>query len=315
VTVADGAPPVAVQVTCTPTAVGARTATLTVETNDPANPSVTYTLSCVGLAPGTTPRGDFDRDTQTDLFFRHEATGDNVVWFLDGVSLVGSGATSPALPDTNWTLAGLGDLNADGHTDLVWHNRLRGLVLFWYLDGLTRAGATYTTPPQVADTGWRVVSAADFNQDGKPDLLWRHGVSGQIVVWYMDGATLLSGTFTTPSALPDPGWAIVGTADFNSDARPDILWHHAGSGQVVVWHMSGASLLGGTFTDPAALTDAAWRLVATGDFNDDGKPDLVWRHTGSGQVVAWFLDGPRLVGGSFTTPPAVDPAWAIAGPR
>jgi hypothetical protein len=315
VTVADGAPPVAVQLTCTPSAVGPRTATLTVETNDPASPSVTYTLNCVGLAPGTTPRGDFDRDTRTDLFFRHDVTGDNVVWFLDGVTLAGSGATSPALPDTNWALAGLGDLNGDGGTDLVWHNRLRGLVLFWYLDGLTRVGATYTTPPQVADTSWSVVSAADFNQDGKPDLLWRNGTSGQIVVWYMDGPTLLSGTFTTPSALPDLGWVIVGTADFNSDARPDILWHHTGSGQVVVWHMSGATLLGGTFTDPPALADTGWRLVATGDFNLDGKPDLVWRHSGSGQIVAWFLDGTRLVGGGFTTPPAVDPVWKLAGPR
>src|SRR6185503_4391800 len=126
---------------------------------------------------------------------------------------------------------------------------------FWYLDGLTRTGLTYTTPSQVSDVSWRVVSAADFNRDGMPDLLWRNVTSGQIVVWYMNGPTLVSGTFTTPSALPDTGWSIVGTGDFNSDARPDILWYHSVSGQVVVWYMDGASLLSGTFTDPPALSD------------------------------------------------------------
>ena len=316
VNVADGAPPVIVQLSCVPSVAGPRTATLTVATNDPLTPSATYTLNCVGLPPGTTPRGDFDLDTRTDLVFRHDVSGQNVVWFLNGVSLVGAGETSPALPNPDWKLAGLGDLDGDGQTDLVWHNDRRGLVLFWYLDGLTRTGATYTTPPQVADTGWKVVSAADFNLDGRPDLLWRHGVSGQIVLWYMDGATLVSGTFTTPAALPDTNWSIVGTGDFNSDGRPDILWHHAVSGQVVVWHMNGAALLDGTFTDPPALADTSWRLSATGDFNADGKPDLVWRHSGSGQVVVWYLDGPRLTGGSFTDPPAVsDLNWKVVGPR
>jgi len=42
----------------------------------------------------------------------------------------------------------------------------------------------------------------DFDSNGRTDILWRHEVSGQNVVWSMDGAVRQSGTFTTPSTLP-----------------------------------------------------------------------------------------------------------------
>jgi len=58
------------------------------------------------------------------------------------------------------------------------------------------------------------------------------------------------------------------------------------SGQTVLWYMNGATpiataTLGG---------DADWTIVKTGDFNGDGKSDLLWRHT-SGLVVQWLMNG------------------------
>ncbi|NJL92545.1 MAG: choice-of-anchor D domain-containing protein [Anaerolineae bacterium] len=41
-----------IEFTCTPTAPGTRSATLTFNTNDPALPSVNYTLQCTGIQPG-----------------------------------------------------------------------------------------------------------------------------------------------------------------------------------------------------------------------------------------------------------------------
>ncbi len=48
-TLANGAPAQTVQLGCTPQAVGARAATLTLTTNDPARTSVAYDLACTGL--------------------------------------------------------------------------------------------------------------------------------------------------------------------------------------------------------------------------------------------------------------------------
>ncbi|HEY1014002.1 MAG TPA: choice-of-anchor D domain-containing protein [Herpetosiphonaceae bacterium] len=58
--IANGAAPQNVPVTCAPAGLGIRTATLTLNTNDPTKPTVSYNLSCAGasppdpvLAPGT----------------------------------------------------------------------------------------------------------------------------------------------------------------------------------------------------------------------------------------------------------------------
>jgi subtilisin family serine protease len=39
------------------------------------------------------------------------------------------------------------------------------------------------------------------------------------------------------------------------------------------------------------------------DVNGDGRADLVWRNTRTGQVAVWFLDGPMLLGGVLVDAP------------
>src|SRR6185503_127100 len=60
--------------------------------------------------------------------------------------------------------------------------------------GFTLSPREFGTPP------WGDTRAADFDGDGRTDdIVWRHQVSGQNVVWFMDDATLISGAFTNPS--------------------------------------------------------------------------------------------------------------------
>ena len=37
------------------------------------------------------------------------------------------------------------------------------------------------------EVNWKIVGVADYNGDTKPDLLWRNSVSGENVVWWMNG--------------------------------------------------------------------------------------------------------------------------------
>jgi hypothetical protein len=49
------------------------------------------------------------------------------------------------------------------------------------------------------------------------------------------------------------------------------------------------------------------------DFNGDGKPDLLWRHT-SGRTTIWYMDGATWNGGYADVVPTVsDPNWSIVG--
>ena len=43
---------------------------------------------------------------------------------------------------------------------------------------------------------WKIQDAADFNDDGKADILWRN-TSGDLVMWQMNATTILSNTFIT----------------------------------------------------------------------------------------------------------------------
>jgi hypothetical protein len=263
------------------------------------------------------PGADFNADGRADLVWRHDTSGENVLWLMNGATLVsGTFTTPPTLADPGWRIVGTNDFNADGRPDLLWRHGGSGENVLWYMNGTVLQGGVFLTPASLPDLGWGMSGTGDFDVDGKPDILWRHGSSGQIVIWYMNGATLVNGTFTTPSVLADVGWQAVGTGDFNFDGRADILWRHVTSGENVVWYMNGSVLISGTFLNPPSLPDVGWRMVATGDYNQDGKVDIVWRHSGSGQNVIWFMDGVDLISGTFTTPSTLaDPGWKIVGPR
>ncbi len=48
---------------------------------------------------------------------------------------------------------------------------------------------------------------------------------------------------------------------------------------------------------------------AVGDFNGDGKPDILWRNTGSGELYLWYMDGTsRTSGASIAT---VELNWIV----
>jgi FG-GAP-like repeat/Beta-propeller repeat/Putative binding domain, N-terminal len=135
--------------------------------------------------------------------------------------------------------------------------------------------------------------AGDFNADGHPDLMWQLNSTGQVAIWYLDGAQgnayeswnwLAAGSMT--------GWTLRGAADFNGDGHPDLIWQYDATGQVAVWYMGGAQ--GDTYQSFGWLNSsglAGWTLVCAADFNGDGHPDLVWQNDSTGQVAVWYMGG------------------------
>ncbi|MCL4504354.1 MAG: PKD domain-containing protein [Deltaproteobacteria bacterium] len=243
------------------------------------------------------------------LFWRNGATGQNAFWNMNGVTLTGTAMLPSVDAASGWQVLGVGDFNGDGERDLLWRNGLSGQNAVWYMNGGTLTGSALL-PSLPPNSGWQIVGVADFNGDNKPDILWRHA-SGQNAVWYMNGVTL-TGTASLPSVDPASGWQIVGVADFNADGKPDLLWRNGLTGQNALWYMNGVTLTGTAFL-PSLPPNSGWQIVGVADFNGDGKPDLLWRNSLSGQNGFWYMDGVTLSGSAFITSLDAASGWVIQG--
>lgn len=141
----------------------------------------------------------------------------------------------------------------------------------------------------------------DLDGDGQQDLVLAHG-SGELERWRMNGTTRASATAITPAA-PGAPWQVVASDDFNGDRHADLVFWNAASGAVEFWLMNDAGRLGA----PVALGGAParpvdWRPAASGDFNGDGAPDLLWRHQATQELQVWMLAGTTKIGESNPSP-------------
>jgi FG-GAP repeat len=76
--------------------------------------------------------------------------------------------------------------------------------------------------------------------------------------------------------------------------------------------MNGASIVSSSFTSTPSV-DNSWKITGTGDFNGDGKSDILWRND-LGTTSVWQMDGATVVSASLTSVPSVDNSWKIAAP-
>src|SRR5438105_293174 len=113
--------------------------------------------------------------------------------------------------------------------------------------------------------------------------------TGGNAVWFMNGATVVSGAFLSYASL-SLDWQFGGAADFNGDGKPDIFLHNTMNGSTVLWYMDGTTVTGGVFLSVPAV-GSGMAVAAIADFTGDGKPDIVWRNTATGAVELWTMDG------------------------
>ena len=53
-----------------------------------------------------------------------------------------------------------------------------------------------------------------------------------------------------------------------------------------------------------------WTIADTGDYNGDGKSDILWRGA-DGEIAGWAMDGDQILGTAIGTANAGD-HWMIA---
>ena len=154
---------------------------------------------------------------------------------------------------------------------------------------LTDGPASLGTPqPAISIThnGYKHgLAAQDFNGDGTSDLVLQND-NGLIVL-----LTTQNLAVTGSYSFGDPGgsWHAVGIADLDGNGTPDVLFQHD-NGAIVDYLTTGGN---GTQVAGGFLLDnpgSAWHVRGTGDFNGDGKADIVLQND-SGLIVVDYTNG------------------------
>jgi hypothetical protein len=273
---------------------------------------------------GYQPYADFNGDGKTDILWRYSGSpseGINMVWLMDGVTKIGSNRWVEPEEDLNWKPVGTGDFNNDDKTDILFRyygtGNMAGRNKVWFMDGIKKIGEAYLQ--RVVDVNWRIEGTGDFNNDGKTDIMWRYYGSpseGINMIWLMDGVTKIGGNNWIQRVI-DVGWKMVGSGDFNNDGKCDILWRYYSSpseGINMIWHMDGLTKIGKNVWLPRQA-DLDWDIGGTGDFNGDGKTDILWRKYGTeakkGTNMVWYMDGKTRLGSPGYLPFLGNVCWKI----
>lgn len=134
-----------------------------------------------------------------------------------------------------------------------------------------------------------------------------------MAAWFMDGTKLKAGTMLTPTTTGDRNWRVVGAADMDGDGGVDLVFQHSGNGMLAAWLMDGVTLRQALLLNPSAPGQSGWRVVGTGDFNNDGKADLVFQHN-DGTIAFWLMNGTNLVSGRvLESSQSLGSSWRVRG--
>ena len=219
-------------------------------------------------------------------------------------------------PAGTWSSFLVGDFNGDGRDDIA---ALNLTTQQWFV-GIS-SGRSVTDPaPQFVISPWGRVDAvatipatprrwvdlrtADFNGDGRADLLARDALTNQWWVSLSTGTSFAASRWATwlPGSYVDTR-----VVDFNLDGLFDIVSRNSATGQ---WFVSFSD--GSTFESVMSPSQVLWTTWAAGtytsvqiaDVNGDGLMDLVGQRVNGGAIQTSLTQfDPLAISGVSSTPP------------
>jgi len=225
--------------------------------------------------------GDFNSDGKTDIvvaIIDGDSTADGLLFLNDGTGNFGQPqeiqrSETFSIHQPEKVVAT--DLDGDGALDLIFIHGSVGTAGIYKGKG----GGGFTPQPNVGIGFFTASAIADFNSDGRSDLLIVGSGSGQdeIRIFLNDG----TGGFGEPVRTPakEDVFSVSGAVadDFNGDGKTDVVLRISNR---LNFRETGIRLFiattDGRFNEPIGYHPSVVApAMASGDFNHDGLPDIV----------------------------------------
>jgi VCBS repeat protein len=250
-------------------------------------------------------QGDYNGDGRTDFAFYSSGDGNWFSGLSDGSKLgwrqISNTTPFGDLADGNhWIASGDFDHDAAHTTDFAFYYAGDGNWFIGHSDGQSLswrlAGNTVGFGSLLDGRHW--MSSGDFDQDGKTDVVMYFAGDGNWFIGHSDGEKLtwrLAGNTAGFGNLLDGNHRLY-TGDFDGDGKTDVLMYYAGDGNWFIGHSDGEKLtwrLAGNTAGYGNLLDGNHRLY-TGDFDGDGKADVVMYYASNGDWFRGLSDGDKL---------------------
>lgn len=131
-------------------------------------------------------------------------------------------------------------------------------------------------------------AAADFTGDGRTDAMVTNSTSNNLVMLTNNGTN--APTMSTSIGTNFAPRGIV-AADFNADGRPDIAYADQNSNDVRMHLNTGSASWFNSSPTVTMTTGSGPYNAATGDFNADGRPDIVVVNYSAGTASVFINTG------------------------
>lgn len=228
----------------------------------------------VGEGPGSIAIADVNHDGKPDILVVNTAAETLSVLLGDGKGHFrqAAGPLCPTGKGPNDIV--VGDFNGDGNPDVVIPDTGTPYLTILLGDG---KGGFKPSPHSPFDTKSHPhvhgVAAADFNSDGKLDVVTDNWGHNQILMFLGDGA----GNLILPGRAFDTGkrpYERVRAADFNKDGKADVVTTDLDQNAVSILLGDGKGGLQNAPGSPFPAGVFPW-AAAIDDINKDGNLDLV----------------------------------------
>jgi Ca2+-binding RTX toxin-like protein len=235
-------------------------------------------------------------------------SGRETQYVVTGLSTVTGG------PDGDDTLQGIdrikflspshtSDFGNDGLSDLVYQNINNGQITV-FNEGPGGA-ITQAAPVIVPGAAWKVVGTGQFQPDPTGPLFNMRGDGGLLLQNSNNGNLEIINFYGVPPVTTPVGgngqfanWRAVTTGDFNGDAASDVLLQNnlTGQAEIVFLNTKVGDAIGtiGSIA-PIAAPGAGFKAVSAGDFNGDGRSDILWQNTTTGQTNIYLMNGSDIL--------------------